>query len=152
MTNITKDITYIYTVMMGYRPNTLTLVVTGHFLIEYLLDKIIDTKCKDSEKFRNYTFSIKLDILNAFNLIPDEVYKNINTINKIRNKLVHTLKVDTPVRNFYTQKNKSITITRKGKPVTENFFIKTLTHGTLVQLRNHMLMTLEISPEYQGEL
>ena len=48
--DITENITFAYTAMIGYRPNDLTVVVLGHFLVEYLLNKIIKAKCKNAAK------------------------------------------------------------------------------------------------------
>lgn len=146
--DLNQDVTWAFILLTGHRPNNLTLIIVGHFLIEHLLDQIILNKCKEAHKILNYTFSIKLQILNSMGLLTPDCHKNILKLNSIRNKLVHTLETGLLERDmvFYKSEGKAVTI-KKTKNV-EGFYIKVLVNGILVALRNHMLMTLQISPNF----
>jgi len=146
--DLNQDVTWAFVVLVGHRPNNLTLVVVGHFLVEHLLDQIILNKCKEPSKIVNYTFSVKMQFLNSMGLLTSDCYKNIVKLNSIRNKLVHTLETGLLEKDmvFYKSNGKAVTI-KKTKNV-EGFYIKVLVNGILITLRNHMLATLKISPNF----
>lgn len=146
--DIFKDVTFVYIAMIGYRPNSLTVVVVGHFFVEYLLDKIISTKCKSAKKIMNYSFSIKLEFLNSMNLLPDDLYKNVKKLNQIRNKIVHTLEINLKDKDmdFYKSSGQKIIINKPKSRDPEKHYLKMLSLGILTRLRNHMFLELKISP------
>lgn len=156
ISNISKDTTldptWVYTSMVGYHPSSLVLALTGHFLVEYLMDKITFARCKNAKKISNYSFSIKLEFLNSMNLLSDDLYKNIKNLNQIRNEIAHTLKVNLKNRNFYKSSGQKIIIKspRSGDP--ERFYLKMLSYGILGDLRNYMLLDLKVSPDCAFEL
>jgi len=147
--DITKDITFAYTAMIGYRPNTLTIIVIGHFLVEYLMNKIIFAKCKNAKKISSYAFSTKLEFLNSVNLLPDYLYKNIKTLNCARNEIVHTLSSEIKSKDFYKSSGQKIVVKVPKSRDPEKSYLKMLSLGVLTHLRNFMLIELKISPAYR---
>lgn len=148
--NITKDIVYEYIVSLRYHEDELGLIVKGHLLIEYVINKIIEKKCKDPKVIllnqQNYTFLIKLQIVFSMGLLPQSIYKNIKRVNRIRNELAHNLepkydKIDFEfVRDAVTSEEIiSLRQELKNKRFPERKYIKMLCVGTLIQLRNHYI-------------
>jgi hypothetical protein len=83
--------------MMQTIPSPLTLVITTHLMTEYGINYLISSNCVNHKQIlddRNYTFSIKLNIIYALGLIPEDLYQNIKKLNILRNKFAHSLKVD----------------------------------------------------------
>lgn len=151
MSDVTKDITFVYIMMIGYHPNSLTLVVAGHFLIEYLMNKILSNKCRSANKIIKYSFSTKVEFLNAMNLLPDDLYKNVKKLNQIRNKMVHTLEINLKNKDmdFYKSSGQKIIINKSKSRDPERHYLKMLSLGILTGLRNHMLLVLKISPDFK---
>jgi len=151
MADTTEDVTFVYTAMIGYHPNNLTVVIVGHFLIEYLINKIIFNKCQIANRISKYSFSTKVDFLNAMALLPNDLYKNIKKINKIRNKIVHALEIDLKPKDmdFYKSSGQKIIINKPKSRDPEKHYFKMLLLGTLTGLRNYMLLTLKISPDFK---
>lgn len=154
MSDVTKDITFVYIAMIGYRPNSLTLIVVSHFLIEHLMNKIISNKCRGTNKIIKYPFSTKADFLNAMTLLPDDLYKNVKKINQIRNKIVHTLEINLKDKDmdFYKSYGQKIIINKPKSRDPEKHYLKMLSLGILTGLRNHMFLELKISPDCAFQL
>lgn len=150
--DVTKDVTWVYTAMVGYHPNTLTVALTGHFLVEYLLDKIIFARCKNAKKISSYSFSTKLEFLNSMNLLSDDLYKNIKNLNRVRNEIAHTLKANLKNRDFYKSSGRKIIIRVPKSGDSEKFYLKMLSLGILTNLRNYILLELKISPDCAFQL
>lgn len=144
--DVSQDVGYVYTTMIGYHPNALTLVVVSHFLVEYLLNRIISKKCRNPAKILKYTFSIKLDLLNAMKLLPEDVYNNIIILNKLRNAIVHTLETNIGDMIFYKPQGAKFIIKKFKSGEIERNYLKLLSHGIFISLRNYMLVSLKISP------
>lgn len=134
--DITKDPTFVYTEMVGYHPKPLTIVVVGHFLAEYLLSEIISKKCKDPKKIIKYSFLVKVEFLNAMNLLPEDLYNNIRNLNKIRNEIVHSLNINLKDRDFFKSSGEKITIRKPKSGDPERHYLKMLSLGILISLRN----------------
>lgn len=152
--DVTKDVIWVYTVMVGYHPNILTVALTGHFLVEYLMDKIISSRCKNAKKMSGYPFSIKLEFLNSMNLLPDDLYKNVKKLNQIRNKIVHTLEINLKDKDmdFYKSSGQKIIINKPKSRDPKKHYLKMLSLGILTGLRNHMFLELKISPDCAFQL
>jgi len=52
-----KDCRIIFSILTGRNSHILTIVIVGHLLIEYLLDKIITTKFKNVKKVVGKSFA-----------------------------------------------------------------------------------------------
>jgi len=140
---IYDDVTMDYIELLRHHEDELGLVIKGHLLIEYLLNKIIDKKFKKAklilEDSRSFTFSVKLKILYSLGIIPTYIYQNISFINKIRNRLAHTLNIDFDKIEFIFWKQDKSTIIinpKQKKKYPERHKIKLYCGGTLTQLRN----------------
>ncbi|MDD4902142.1 MAG: hypothetical protein PHE24_03320 [Patescibacteria group bacterium] len=148
--DITEDIIFTYMTMVGYRPSNLMIVVTAHFLVEHFINKIIFAKCKNAKKIIDYSFSTKLELVNAINLLSDDLYKNIKNLNQIRNKIVHTLEINIQNKIFFKSSGQKIIVKVAKSKNPERDYSKLLSLGILNSLRNHMLLILKVSPEYKN--
>ena len=76
----------------------LTFVITTHLFVEYGLNYLIESNCKNPSKIlednNRWTFAMKLEICYQMNLIEDYLYLNIRKLNDIRNKYGHNLTVN----------------------------------------------------------
>ncbi|MCX9026333.1 MAG: hypothetical protein OIN85_09600 [Candidatus Methanoperedens sp.] len=75
----------------------LSLIVKAHLFVENFLDEIIRIKFRNSQLIldrRDFTFSLKLDILRSKNYLDEKLYSDIMLLNKLRNKFAHDLFYD----------------------------------------------------------
>lgn len=85
-----KDIRIIFSILTGRNSHIITIVIVGHLLIDYLLDKIIVVKCKNTKTVLGKSFSEKVKVLFP-DWLPLFIYKNIKLLNKTRNDIAHNL-------------------------------------------------------------
>ena len=82
---LSKNVTIQYILRIGTKPNEISIVLIGHLLVEYLMNRIIEIKCKGSRQIiehpRDYPFSVKLQIIYSMGLLPDHILNNIAKIN-----------------------------------------------------------------------
>ena len=75
------------------KDNHRSLILISHGFIELLINILVDTKCKNSNKIsknaKDYSHATKLIILNEINVIPDDYYEYLEWFRKIRNKAAH---------------------------------------------------------------
>ena len=145
-----SDITMEHVCRIRYHDDHIAIVLKSHLLIEYLLDKILKHKLEqDPDKL---TFYNKLKRLHSNYLIPDYIFKNIDKINSLRNKLVHELNYELGASEMeIIDKHgnaKRINISIRKKLYPERHYLKLLGHFCLLSLRNHMLHKLRIDPLY----
>ena len=73
-------------------------IVFTHLYVEYGLNYMVYRECENHEEILNnfwkYTFVVKLDLLYRMKIFDEKLYKNINVLNKIRNKMVHNLDIN----------------------------------------------------------
>ncbi len=150
---LSKDVTIQYFLRVGTKPNDISIVVVGHLLLEYLMNRIIELKCKSPKKIiedsRNYPFSVKLQIIYSMGLLPDYIFNNIAKMNKIRNGLPHDLdfherEID---RTIFVLSGKKVCPKPKGRGNPRTYYFKTLALETINQLRSHMETNLQIPTE-----
>lgn len=124
-----------------------TIILVGHLLIENLIDKIIESKCKSPKIIlndsRTYPFSVKVQILYSMRLIPDYIYNNIIRINKLRNKFSHNIEFNidpkTALIDFDGLGSADLTHQfGEKKPKTFKRYCSNLCHITINDLCNHM--------------
>ncbi len=151
------DITQEYIARLKFREDELGSIIKGHLLIEFIINRIIERKCKNPQKIlddhRSYPFAVKLQIVYSMNLLPDHIYKNVSRINKVRNQLAHNLEVKIGDLDFkYVKDNgKEMTIEMpKSKHFPERNYIQLLCMGTLNQLRNHYFLLFAEFPKYNS--
>lgn len=152
---IFQDITVEFTIFrVRYHDDEIAIILKGHLLVEYLLDRIIREKCRAPGRILNdshsYTFSVKLQILYAMGLLPEHLHRNIRRINRLRNKLAHELdfsihKGDMTIEN---ESGELVGVDTKRKKYPERHYLKTLCMVTLGELAYHMLTRLGVSARY----
>jgi hypothetical protein len=89
------------------------LIILANTFLELLINILIQEKVKNKNKVvegNEYTYSIKLLILNEKNLIDDILFKYIDTLRKIRNKVAHE-----PVFNLHIEDLKDLPIRKNEK-------------------------------------
>ena len=160
--DISKDITYHYISRLRHHTDELGIVVQGHLLIEFVLNEIVRRKLKSPTAIlgdhRSYTFSIKARLLYSAGFLPSHVFRNIQRVNAIRNRLAHrlqwsTLKLDYRFSRHDEEVSGDVEVRdqRSKRPATPRQYIKMLCLGTLSQLRNHYLNAFGALPVPEDE-
>ena len=152
--NIFDDITFQYTLRLGHHADEMSIILKGHLFIEYILNQIIELKCKNPSTIlndhRTYTFAVKLQILYSMGLIPHHIYLNIRKLNTIRNRLSHNLEFDEKEIDYkFFKEDGIITVPIKSRsryPIRR--YLKLLSGATLIQLRNHVFKEFGFFPKY----
>lgn len=143
-----SDITMELVCRIRYHDDHITIVLKSHLLIEYLLNKIVKHKLeRDPDKLM---FAKKLKLIRSKDLIPDYIYRNIDKINSLRNKLVHELnyELETSEMEIIDTHGNTKRINIRKKLYPDRQYLKLLGHFCLSSLRNHMLLKLRIDPAY----
>ena len=152
--DFTNDVTMEFVIRVRVHDDEAAIILKGHLLIEYLIDKIIEQKCKAPDKIledpRNYPFSVKLQFVYSMGLLPDYLHENIVRINRLRNKLAHNLDFELDRNNMtiVNWEGETIRIRPKRKRYPERDYLRTLCFSTLAFLRGHMIQELHIDPRY----
>lgn len=103
----------------------LSIVITNHLFVEYALNHLIESNCKNYTKILNdnnrWTFSMKLELCYQLDLIEEYLYLNISKLNKIRNEYSHNLEVNFRDMdlNFYDPKGRVNLAKWKNKEIME---------------------------------
>lgn len=83
----------------------LVMVTTFHLLTEYTLDMLIQAKCNKPDIIlddkRNFSYYVKLNTLYCMGYIPEPLYKNLESLNKLRNSYAHNLRPDPKIISYY---------------------------------------------------
>ena len=108
------------------------LVLKGHVLIEYSLNKFIEASFDETFKLNktNFTFSHKINIAKALGLFwknkSDFLEDHIKDINKLRNQIAHSLSFDNQILeriiNYYIEIAKTPHLMGREKSDFDNFF------------------------------
>jgi len=72
----------------------MVIVITTHILTEFIINKIIEQKYRNSQKNvfagnRSYSYAIKLTIVDCIEEFNEYYYKNLVLLNKLRNNFAH---------------------------------------------------------------
>ena len=84
------DSRVLFSILSGHNQHVLVIVIIGHLLTEYLLDKIITAKLKNAKRILEKSFSEKLKFLYP-DWLPLFIYRNMKLLNKTRNDIAHNL-------------------------------------------------------------
>lgn len=141
-----KDIRTVFLILTGRSAHILTVIITGHLLVEYCLDQIIIAKVKDKKAILKKKFSEKLEILYP-TWLPLHIYKNIKLLNNARNYAAHNLGVidNKPIIYTPTREEKTLIISKrnnKGK-----IYLRELINSILFDLVNDSFYSLGILAE-----
>ena len=92
-------------------------VIISHLFFENMIEEIIKENIARPKKILNYSFAVKLNILNSFKLISERNYICLKLINHLRNKYAHNLKYEIlqfEIKKFpFLQKVKILNFKRK---------------------------------------
>ncbi len=91
MFDIFQDITTEFVLRAGLHDDEMAIILKGHLLVEYLLNRIMRHHISKSEKALNLSFYKKVYILYEKEFIQSPLLDNLKRLNKFRNKLVHEL-------------------------------------------------------------
>jgi len=86
-----------------------SLAIVSALVLEYCIDDLLQTWIPEYNKLaenRDFTFSMKIDLLDAFKLVPHHILKCADCVRKIRNDFAHDLDLDSFEQ--IKQKNKNI--------------------------------------------
>ena len=89
--------------LLQQETDPLNLVLRAHLYLENLLEAILRRRFPNPElllKNRDFTFSMKLDVLRAKNYLDVHSYNDIKKVNAIRNKFAHELHYDFAAVDF----------------------------------------------------
>lgn len=131
-----KDGRILFSILTGRSAHILTIIIVGHLLVEYFLNKIIIAKFKNSKTNLKKSFSQKLELLYP-TWLPLFIYKNIKLLNKSRNDIAHNLgSIDhKPFIYMHWREKKIVKIPkRKNK---EKFYFRELINTVLFDLVNY---------------
>jgi hypothetical protein len=73
------------------------LLIMSALTIEYYLDLVLACwipKYKTLSENRDFTFSLKLDLLDSFKLLPKYIVTHANCVRKLRNDFAHDINAD----------------------------------------------------------
>lgn len=141
-----KDSRILFSILTGRNSHILTIVIVGHLLTEYFLDKIITAKFKNTRRILGKSFSEKVKLLYP-EWLPLFIYKNIKLLNRTRNYIAHNLgSVDYEPIIHMPQGNRKILNIPKRKN-KEKFYFRELINTILFDLVNYFFYSLNIPNE-----
>ncbi len=79
-------------------------VLITHLYIEYIMDLIIRKKIVKPTKIIEMNFATKLKIVDSFGVLPANLIKNIDQLNKIRNLFAHRIDIESDDFNLEFRK------------------------------------------------
>ena len=128
----------------------LAKIIKGHLFIEYILNSMIEHYCKEPKLILKRRFMDKLIIIYSMDLLPNHIYKNIKTINDIRNKYAHNLIVESGELKyvFYNEDKEIINqeyFNKEKKPEKE--YINMLCFSTMAELNAHHIKLYGETPK-----
>jgi len=146
MEDKSKDIRILFSILTGRNSHILTIVIVGHLLCEYLMDKIINAKYKNTKATLEKSFSEKIKLLYP-EWLPLFIHKNIKLLNTIRNDIAHNLGASDYEPIIYIQKgDRKILNIPKRKNKTK-FYLDHLISTILFDLVNYSYHFLGISTD-----
>lgn len=151
--DITQDVRTEYILRARLHDDEMAIVLKGHLLVEYLLNRIISEEVSECKTLLNQTFSRKVSRLSKLGFIQGSLLENIGRLNTFRNRLAHQL--DYSVRRedmlFTRTDGKVIVMKLKRSKYPQRRYYRLLCHGILTQLINHMLVNLNVDPRWLEE-
>jgi hypothetical protein len=135
----------------GKYADELTIILKGHLIVEYMLDAIIKEKFKNPKKILGYSFFRKLEILFSLGLLPDYLFRNIVTLNNIRNNYAHDLTYSVNINELPVMgiDNRQLPKSPKLKRYSLKSNVRSFCVLVIMQLRNYSLEKLSINPKIE---
>jgi hypothetical protein len=124
------------------------IILKGHLLIEYLLDRIIEEKVTTSKRLSKVNFSQKVKELSNRRLLLKSLEENIERVNHFRNKLVHQLdfSINQEDMLFTRESGEVMNVSLKKGRYPQRYYYRLLCGAIITQLTNHMLVNLKVDP------
>ena len=141
-----KDSRVLFSILSGHNQHVLVIVIVGHLLTEHLLDKIIASKLKNSNRILEESFSKKLKHLYP-DWLPLFIYENIKLLNKVRNDMAHNLGTSDHEPIIYIPKGKKEILNIPKRKNKEKFYFRHLINTILFDLVNDSYYSLNISAD-----
>ena len=76
------------------------VILRFHLLTEYLLERIIESELPKGYIITKYSYHQKLEIVNALNILDDNIIRSLQNLNKVRNECSHTRKMKISQENI----------------------------------------------------
>ena len=146
MEDKSKDSRTLFSILSGHNQHVLVIVIVGHLLAEYLLDKIITTKFKNPNRILEKSFSGKLKLLYP-DWLPQFIYKNIELLNRARNDIAHNLGTIDYEPIIYLPKGGKETLNIPKRKNKVKFYFRELINTILFDLVNYSFYSLNIPNE-----
>lgn len=149
--NIFEDIITHFVLRASRFDDEASIALKGHLLSEFLLNRIIESKLGQN-KIKNMTYSMKLCLLEKHHLLPEEMMLNLRLLNSFRNRLMHELDVSISKKEmiFYKPNKEIFKVRVKKGRYPQRYYLRSLCHGILTGLRNHMLIFLKIDSRMES--
>jgi len=130
-----------------------SIILKGHLLSEYLLNRIINEKISAPKKTKRITYSQKIRLLEKHCLLTEDIISNLRLLNNFRNKLAHELDASIGYDEmiFHKPNYEIILIKPKKARYPKRKYLRLLSYGVLSQLTNHMLHNLKVDPRWKNE-
>jgi hypothetical protein len=150
MLDIFQEIQTEFILRAHLHDDEMAIILKGHLLVEYLLNRIIRHHISKPEKAINFSFFKKLSILSEKGFVQGPLLDNIRRLNKYRNRLAHEL--DNFIKDeemlFMRTDGEVIRVVPKKSKYPQRHYYRLLCHGILGQLTNHMLLELRVDPRW----
>lgn len=126
------------------------IILKGHLLTEYLLNRIIEKKLTDSTKFLKLTFSQKVKELCNRGLLSGPLQENVERLNRFRNKLVHQLDFSINKKDmlFANDSGEVVNLKLKKTRFPERQYYRLFCNAIITKLAYHMMVNLNVDPRF----
>jgi len=83
--------------IINQKESDLNIILSRALYIEYVVDKLLKAWIpgyKELEENKDFTFSLKIELLRSFRFMPNYILNNADLIRKIRNEVAHNIEIN----------------------------------------------------------
>lgn len=146
MEDKSKNGRILFSILTGRSAHIVTIIIVGHLLIEYLLDKLITAKLKNKKDNLKKSFSQKIEHLYP-TWLPLFIYKNIKLLNRSRNDIAHNFGAINYEPIIYMPQGSRKILNIPKRKNKEKFYFRELINTILFDLVNYSFHSLNIPNE-----
>lgn len=146
MEDKSKNSRILFPILSGHNQHVLVIVIVGHLLTEYLLDKIITVKFKNPNRTSKESFSKKLKLLYP-DWLPLFIYRNIKLLDRVRNDMAHNLGAVDYEPIIYIPKGGRVILDIPKRKNKDKFYFRELVTTILFDLVSYSFYSLNIPDE-----
>lgn len=84
----------------GFPLTQMQAAMTGHLYVEERINMILSIVFKNDDIFRKFSYSQKLDVLRASDILPPVSYNRLKALGNLRNSFAHNLMYDVTVKDL----------------------------------------------------